>query len=80
MSTTNSDDTSPPTSSQRPASLAEAIGLLSTYPAYASIESPLLLQFVGDLIGEYPNLVMEKVIVMRSGSIAEALREYRGEV
>ncbi len=73
------DPTDSPAASQRPANLAEAVRLLSTRDPYDRMYPELLLKFVGDLIGEYPNFVMEKVMVMRSAWSPEALREYRGE-
>ena len=76
MTTNVRNDTPTPAAGQRPTNLAEAIDLLTKQQHYDGE----LLQFVGDLIGEYPHLVMEKVITMRSDSIRQALREYRGEV
>ena len=80
MSTNIRNDTPTPAAGQRPTNLAEAIGLLSTEPQFASIESPLLFEFVSSLVMLYPNLVMAEVIRLRSGTISNQLRGYRGEV
>ncbi len=74
------NDTATPTAGQRPADLYEAIDLLCYEPGYRYIDIPRLSEFVNALIDNYPHLVMERVLVRRTGSITEALREYRGEV
>lgn len=80
MTTTETDDSSPVAATQRPANLAEAIGLLSTERRYSYAPSSMLLMFVIDLIERSPELVMEKVLSRRAEAIGAALRDYRGEV
>ena len=80
MSTNIRNDTLPPAAGQRPANLAEAIGLLSTESRYSYAPSSMLLMFVIDLIERSPELVMEKVLSRRAEAIGAALREYKGEV
>ena len=77
MSTNVRNDTPTPAAGQRPANIAEAIGLLSTRDPYEGGHPEMFHRFVADLINQYPLLVMERVLV-RLG--VEALREYRGEV
>ena len=80
MTTTDTDDTPPPGAGQRPENLHEAIGLLSAYPAFASLEVPHLQDFVVDLIETYPHLVLREIVTRRSDYIGKVLGSYRGEV
>ena len=77
---TTTHDTPAPAATQRPANLVEAIGLLSTKRGYSFGPVPVYLQFVQDLISEYPHLVLREIVTRRSDYIAEVLGSYRGEV
>ena len=74
---TATHDTPTPAATQRPATnLAEAIDLLTKQQHYDG-ELP---QFVGDLISQYPHLVLREIVTRRSDYIGKVLGSYRGEV
>ena len=82
MSTNVRNDTPTPAAGQRPpANLAEAIHLLTKQQVNRVVfwrgELP---QFVGDLINQYPHLVLREIVNRRPRYIETVLSSYRGEV